>query len=308
MASRVSAIIPCKDRPRLLDRALTSIAAQTRRPDEVIVVDDGSDPPITLEPDYPTPVTVIRQSNRGPAAARNRGIAAASGEWIALLDSDDTWVPEKTDYQLDLLSRHERAGFCVSNMVTHGRPAVEFPLTPASGSVEDLIPDALERLLPGRFINTSGVMFRREAFYEAGGFDEALWYCEDYDLWVRLAAVTPVVATTKCLSDVYVEGDNLSDIEGKPASAEIVASIFEKLAGSPLFDARTQRRAAALLGQKLFDLAYTYRKHGQPLACCWTSLTSLLNHGPVKANLKNLVLCWPELFLHMARTREALAQ
>lgn len=304
MPARVSAVIPCKDRLNLLDRALTSIAAQTVPPDEIVVVDDGSDPPLTLARDYPTPIILIRQSNRGPAAARNRGIDRASGEWIALLDSDDTWMPEKTDYQLDLLSRHEQAGFCVSNMVTHGRPSVSFPLAPSSGAPEGLIPDALERLLPGRFINTSGVMFRREAFYRAGAFDEDLWYCEDYDLWMRLAAVTPVVATTKCLSDVYVEGDNhLGAIEGKPVSVEIIASIFEKLMISPLLDTRTREQAADLLGHKLFDLAYTYRKHGQPLACCRASFKSLLHHGPLKANLKNFVLCWPDLLLRLTQSR-----
>jgi glycosyltransferase involved in cell wall biosynthesis len=294
MRPSVSAIIPCKDRPKLLQRALASIADQTVRPDEVIVVDDGSEPPLALSRSFPIPLTVIRQENRGPGAARNRAIAAAAGEWIAPLDSDDTWVPEKTEYQLDLVSRHAGAGFCVSDMTPHGRPEVQFPLTPGEGATDGLVPDALERLLPGRFISTSGVMFSKAAFDRVGGFDEGLWFCEDHDLWVRLAAVTGVVSTTRRLNDVYREGDNLSDVETHPRACEIIASIFERLKTSPLFEPRIQQQAARILGQKLYDLAYMYRKHGQPAACCWASVRSLWYHGPLIANLKNFAFCGPD--------------
>lgn len=305
MPSRVSAIIPCKDRPKLLERALSSIADQTVRPHEVIVVDDGSEPSLSPSRSFPIPLTLIRQENRGPAAARNRAIAVASGEWIAPLDSDDTWTPEKTEYQIELVSRHAAAGFCVSNMTTHGRPAVEFPLAPGEGVTDGLVPDALERLLPGRFISTSGVMFRKAAFERAGGFDEGLWFCEDHDLWVRLAAVTAVVATTRRLNDVYREGHNLSDLEWHPIAGEIVASIFERQKDSPLFEPRIQRQLARLLGQKLYDLAYTYRKHGQPVACCWASVRSLWHRGPMVANLKNFAFCGPDWLLRSWQAADA---
>jgi glycosyltransferase involved in cell wall biosynthesis len=297
MGARVSAVMPCKNRPVLRERALESIAAQTVRPDEVVVVDDGSEPPIVVSRSYPIPVKLIRQENRGPAAARNRGVREASGDWIAFLDSDDTWVPEKTEYQLRLLSQYPTAGFCISNMTTHGRPTVEFPLAPAHGVTDGIIDDAIERLLPGRFISTSGVVFRRDLFHQVGGFDESLWYCEDYDLWVRLAAITPVVVTTRSLNDVFREGDNLSDFEDDPAAGEVIAAIFRKLMVWPLFDAHIRPEAGFILGKKLFDLAYTYRKSGRPLAAGWATLRSLANSGPVTANLKNLLYCWPELIL-----------
>lgn len=297
MAGTISAVIPCKDRPQQLDRALTSIARQTVRPDEVIIVDDGSCPPLALAREYSLPITVIRQDNRGPAAARNRGIREAVGEWIALLDSDDTWVPEKTERQLRLIAEYPDSGFCVCNMLPHGRAASEFPLTPPAGAAEGIVRDALERLLPGRFISTSGVMFRKDLFWQVGGFDESLWFCEDYELWVRLAAVTPVVATMSCLNEVYREGGNLSDIEYSPVAGEIVASIFRKLMVSSLLDLRTREHAARILGKKLYDLAYGYRKNGQPLACCGAAIRSLANQGPIAANLKNFLFCWADLLL-----------
>jgi len=274
MGVGVSAVIPCKDRPRLLERALESISRQTILPDEIILVDDGSEPPIRVPRRYPVPLRIVRQDNRGPAAARNRGVAEASGEWIALLDSDDTWVPEKTQYQLRLLSEHPHAGFCISNMTTHGRPAVEFPLAPESGAADGIIRDAVERLLPGRFISSSGVMFRRDVFYRVGGFDERLWFCEDYDLWVRLAAVTPVVATTSCLNDVFREGDNLAALRAPRPTAGGDDPGTEAL--RPGVRLSQERTSPGLL------LATT---------------RSLANQGPLRANLKNLVLCWPDLLL-----------
>ena len=104
-ARRVSVIIPTFDRISVLPRALDSVLAQTRPAGEVIVVDDGSTDGTAelLERDYPG-VTTIRQSNRGVSAARNAGLAAASGDWIAFLDSDDEWRPQKLERQLDALA------------------------------------------------------------------------------------------------------------------------------------------------------------------------------------------------------------
>ena len=210
MKPTVSVVIPCKDRPEQLLRALASVREQTVLPDEVIVVDDGSEPPLALDSVGTIPFKLIRQVNRGPSAARNRGIQEASGDWIALLDSDDTWLSDKLETQLELISRYEVAGFCVCDMVVHGRSTAEFPFAPGNGAPDGLIDDALERLLPGCYIHTSGVMFRKDLFTAVGGFDESLWYCEDRDLWLRLAATTSVVATTRRLSQYFRQGESLS--------------------------------------------------------------------------------------------------
>jgi len=294
MSRSISVVIPCKDRQESLHRALVSVSEQTMLPDEVIVVDDGSEPPLKLSEHYAVPVKVIRQHNQGPAAARNRGVREAEGEWIALLDSDDVWFPEKLAAQWRLIAQHETAGFCVSNMEMHGWPPMEFPLTLASGD-EGLIEDALDRLLPGRFIPTPGVMFRKEVFIKVGGFDERLWYCEDYDLWLRLAAATKVVATAKCLGACFRENKSLSSQEQTPVAGEAGVYILKKVMGSDLFDERAKQQAALRLGKTLYDLAYSYRKHGQPFKCCAAAWQSLRSGGPLGANLKNFFFCWPEL-------------
>jgi glycosyltransferase involved in cell wall biosynthesis len=296
MSRKISVVIPCKDRPEPLHRALVSVCEQMLVPDEIVIVDDGSEPPLTLNQQYTVPVTIIQQRNQGPAAARNRGVREASGEWIALLDSDDVWFPDKLATQWRLIAQHPSVGFCASNMVRQSGPPVGFPLSPASGE-EGLIEDALDRLLPGRFVPTSGVMFRKDVFVRVGEFDECLWYCEDYDLWLRLAAATVVVASARCLGECFREGDNLSQLEQTPAASEAGVYILEKVMASDLFDKRAQRQAAMRLGRALYDLAYSYRKHGRPIKCCAAAWRSLRHAGPVTANLKNFLYCWPELLL-----------
>lgn len=305
MKPRVSVVIPCKDRPEQLLRALASVRAQTVLPDEVIVVDDGSEPPLALDSVGTIPLKLIRQINQGPAAARNRGIREASGDWIALLDSDDTWLSEKLETQLELISRYEAAGFCVCDMVAHGRSTPEFPLAPRDGAPDGLIDDALERLLPGCYIHTSGVMFRKDLFTAVGGFDESLWYCEDRDLWLRLAATTRVVATIRRLSQYFRQAESLSVHEYSTVESIVGIYILDKVIGSRLFAPGIKDQASVLKGEVLHGLAYGYRKDGRPVKCCRASLESLRAGGPVVANLKNLVYCWPELVRAMPRRRLA---
>ena len=299
MRPTVSVVIPYKDRPAQLRRALDSVCAQTLLPDEVIVVDDGSRIPLVLEEAFAVPVRVIRQENLGPAAARNRGIQEATGLWIALLDSDDAWFRDKLETQLNLISEHADAGFCVCDNRTRGRQPIDFPFAPANGSTEGVIPDAFERLLPGRYIHTSGVMFRKEVFESVGGFDERLWYCEDRDLWLRLAAATTVVATTRCLSEYFREGESLSQHEDTALEAETGVYILHKVLGNHLVDERLKQQASLLMGENLYSLAYRYRKQGQPFKACRNSIRSIRKGGPLIPNLKNLLCCWPESLLNI---------
>ncbi|MGI9106251.1 MAG: glycosyltransferase family 2 protein [Pyrinomonadaceae bacterium] len=295
MKPKVTVIIPCKDRPEKLHRALASVSAQTVLPLEVIVVDDGSDVPLQLTHDgYRVPVRIIRQTNQGPSAARNRGVREATGDWIALLDSDDTWLPAKLETQVGLIAQHADAGVCACDMLTRGRAGVAFPLAPHGGQQDGIVEDTLGRLLPGCYIHTSGVMFRKDVFAKVGGFDERLWYCEDRDLWLRLAAATKWIATTKVLTEYFREGDNLSDHENTPLEAEAGVYILKKMLVNNLFDARVKNEAAKLLAQTLHDLSYLHRKKAQPVACCRAAVLSLRRGGAVIPNLKNLTFCWPE--------------
>jgi GT2 family glycosyltransferase len=196
----ISAIIPVFNRAETLIRALDSVAAQTRPPDEVIVVDDGSTDGVAdmVARDY-RDVTVIRQANAGVSSARNRGIAAASGEWIALLDSDDEWRPEKLERQTQALAEKPGYHLCHTNeiWIRNGRRVNEGRRHKKSGG------HIFHKCLPLCVISPSSVVIRRELLRELGGFDESLPVCEDYDLWLRICARHPVLFVAEALTVKY---------------------------------------------------------------------------------------------------------
>ena len=109
----VSVIIPTFNRGHTIANAIQSVQEQSIKPLEIIVIDDGStdNTGAIIKADFPE-IKLYRQSNHGVSHARNRGIESASGEWIALLDSDDAWYPGKLDAQLNLLERNPETRLC----------------------------------------------------------------------------------------------------------------------------------------------------------------------------------------------------
>jgi cellulose synthase/poly-beta-1,6-N-acetylglucosamine synthase-like glycosyltransferase len=187
---RVSVIIPVHDRQTLCERALRSVLAQHVADMETIIVDDGSQSPFRLPADIAeTPgIRVIRHDrNRGPAAARNTGVDAARGEWIAFLDSDDYWLAGTLKPRLELAESDRRtmpermmlyaAGFVIDNTRTGRRDALipiesDQPIHFASGCW----------FAPG-----STILFRRETFQQIGPYDPTLRRLEDLDWFLRFA-------------------------------------------------------------------------------------------------------------------------
>lgn len=192
----ISALIPTYNRARLLGEAIDSALRQTRPPDEILVVDDGStDDTERVVARYDGAVRFIRQVNAGPSAARNQGIRAASGDFIALLDSDDLWVDDRLERQEALLTLHPDLDviFGLEGKFTSGRerepwdinePLVFGRLNPGGAK----IPDAFEMLLGENFfIGTSTVLFRKECVAKTGFMDPGIRLGEDYDFWLRFA-------------------------------------------------------------------------------------------------------------------------
>lgn len=184
----MSVVIPARDRPELLRQALASVAAQQHPPAEVIVVDDGSLP--ALEP--PAGVTVRRHpAPRGAAAARNSGLERVRTKWVAFLDDDDLWAPAKLSSQLRALTADSGARWCYTGalLVDEGLNLLGVQRARLSGEIEG-------RLLGGNVIAGGGssVLVAADLVRQAGGFDEALSAGEDWDCWVRLARLSPVLA------------------------------------------------------------------------------------------------------------------
>jgi glycosyltransferase involved in cell wall biosynthesis len=185
---RISVVIPTHNRAHTLQRCLDSVLKQSEPADEVIVVDDGSDDDsLEVLARFPD-IDLIRQENKGVSAARNSGIEAASGDWIALLDSDDEWLPHKLETirraqtdnpDIHLFHSDEiwiRNGVRVNPMNKHSKYGG----------------DIFRHCLPLCVISPSAAVIRRDLFDEVGLFDPALPACEDYDLWLRICQRHPV--------------------------------------------------------------------------------------------------------------------
>lgn len=191
----VSVIIPTFNRETTVVGAVESALRQTHPGIEVIVVDDGSTDGTTkvLEP-LADRITVIRQANAGPSAARNRGVAASKGGIVAFLDSDDHWTADKIERQVELM---ERAGpgmcCCVSNATVMGLDGETVGNTFDFAGL-DFHFDEGEWTNPQDVLATRFLLFnqvvavRREAFDRVGGFNEKLRLLEDYELSLRLSS------------------------------------------------------------------------------------------------------------------------
>lgn len=180
----VSVVIPTYNRQRLLERALASVQAQTLPPAEVIVVDDGSSDGTAewVAAEHPRVILLRSDANQGPAAARNRGITAAREKWLAFLDSDDEWRPEKLRRQMEALAREPEARICHGDeiWIRRGRRVNPRRRHAKSGGW------IFRRCLPLCVISPSAVLIHRDVFERVGLFDPALPACEDYDLWLRI--------------------------------------------------------------------------------------------------------------------------
>jgi glycosyltransferase involved in cell wall biosynthesis len=185
----VSVIIPTHNRCGYLSRAIDSVLNQTYVHFELIVVDDGStDGTPDLLKTYGRSLREIRQKNGGVSSARNTGIRAARGTLIALLDSDDSWLPEKLEHQVAFFEACPQAAICQTEEIwirngKHVNPKRRHQKF--SGMI-------FEKTLPLCLVSPSAVMMRPSLFEEVGLFDENLPACEDYDLWLRIAWKYPV--------------------------------------------------------------------------------------------------------------------
>jgi len=187
--TQVSVIIPTYNRGWTIGEAVDSVLAQDYRDFELIVVDDGStdNTPEVLDA-YRGTIKVFRQKNKGVSAARNRGIAEASGRFIAFLDSDDLWLPQKLSRQVEFFNTTPDALICQTEEVWIRSGVRVNPKKRHKKPSGIIFEPSLARCL----VSPSAVMIRRSLLEVVGNFDETLPACEDYDLWLRISCRFPV--------------------------------------------------------------------------------------------------------------------
>ena len=273
---RIAVVIPVY-RAQYLAEALESVFCQSRPPNEVVIVDDGSPDGETLRKavaPYAGLATVLHQANQGVSAARNRGLRATRSELVAFLDADDRWLPHFLLEQLSQFAAMPRLDLCYTDGLFIGdSPLAGRTFMSVCPSVDEI---DLEALLAQRCtVLLSGVVARRSALEQVGGFDESVGRGQDFDLWLRMArAGARMRAHRKVLTLRRIHRDNVTGSAVNAAERPI--GVLERaLRNMTLSD--TERLAASTRLREL--RAQLARERGK----------DLLRRGDVQAARRALV-------------------
>lgn len=183
----IDVIIPTFNRSLLIERAINSVLSQSYQGFNLYVINDGStdETEIILQKYSHHPrIHFFKQENKGVSAARNLGIINSNSEWIAFLDSDDEWLPQKLEKQLAYIARNPDLRFVHSNEIWIRQGVRVNAKKKFDKSNHEIFKRSLETCL----ISPSTVIMKRELCKEHGGFDESFVICEDYDLWLKILA------------------------------------------------------------------------------------------------------------------------
>ncbi len=263
-------IIPTYNRADCITKALDSVLAQSYKDYEIIVVNDGStDKTDSVLRDYHDRIRYIHQENKGCASARNKGIQAARGEWIAFLDSDDKWVDCYLQWQMQCI-KHFRTKVSVANILpvyksdTTVALTIDRPLDIETDS--KLFNDPLEITLVDNphAVTLPGMVIERKLIHSLGGFDETLRWASDRRFILRLAAQVPFAYINRSLVIVDRVPGQIRLTEGRDAEAKKIINISHILNYSEVYlrcrshDKRITRKARRELGRYLSNLAAIY--------------------------------------------------
>jgi glycosyltransferase involved in cell wall biosynthesis len=285
----VSVVLPAHNASETILRALDSVAAQTYRNLEIIVIDDaGTDRTAEVVAGWKKlPVRFERLDKQsGAAAARNRGLELASGEFAAFLDADDEWLPEKTALQVAMFQSYPGVSFVSS----------ESWQINAQGQICGLVnadraratgPDGWKTLLRHPCVATPSVMVRKSQALALGGFDTRLAIAEDQDFWIRLSLAGPVAHVPVALVRVHEQPHSLSRRQYRRTAAITLPVVLGHLRAN---GHRLSRREARLIRATRFAaLGRNAYLGGAPLLGAWLLLrATALGYQPL-ANLSYLL-------------------
>lgn len=240
-SDRVSVIIPTRNRPQKLRRAVTSVIHQTVAPVEIIVVDDASTDETAivldrLEEEFAVVQGLRNRECLGGAAARNAGAARAQGAWLAFLDDDDVWHSRKLERQLSVLNRTPQAvaASCGFKKVDQTKTPIQHEVVYPPRNTE--VGELLEKNLLG---SASLCVCRRSVFQQIEGFDSRLESAQDWDLWIRLRQEGPIFGVQEVLATYFVH-----------TGTRITTDVEAKVAGENTFYRKHQRKMDAPVRSK----------------------------------------------------------
>ena len=286
---RVSVVIPAYNSDSFISRAIDSVLSQTYEDYEIIVVDDGSvDFTQDVVSRYCERVKYIKQENMGAGAARNRAVQGSKGEYIAFLDADDAWGPEKLEKQVAFLDdfpgyvmvysdmSHFEDDIKINDSYLHER---DYKWV-ASGRI-------FMNLLRECFIFTPTVMVRKCCFNSVGGFDVSLKTCQDVDLWIRISSKNNIGYIDEPLALRYAHSMNSTKNADNYLHYPIV--MFLKVYETHT-DSVVRGIVKARLGELYFNLGYHQFRSNRFAASRASMMKGVRYSSHVTSNLKYIVL------------------
>ncbi len=206
MGGLITVVIPTYNRANLIKDAIKTVFSQTYQKFEIIIVDDGSEDNTSevIKNLTDERIKYIYQKNSGVSSARNNGIKNAKGEYIAFLDSDDLWHPQKLEKQLSVLENNPNIGLVTSSSkyITFEKKFIKIKKHCAEGNIL-LNPDRV-------FCGTPTLLIRKNIFEKSGLFDETMNFCEDWDLFFRISLICGVYSIPEVLTYVRSHKESLS--------------------------------------------------------------------------------------------------
>ncbi|MHB9155123.1 MAG: glycosyltransferase family 2 protein [Endomicrobiales bacterium] len=284
---KVSVIIPAYNNGAYLPESIESVLRQTCRDLEILVVDDGStDNTREVAQRYalkdPGRVRYVYQQNRGPGAARNRGIAEARGEYLAFLDADDRWLSTKLEKQAAILDSRPDTGLVYTDLLFFDNR--HWIVGHASERKYRLPRGDITLFFFFRyFMVTSSVMVRAAVTRAAGLFREDIFVGEDYDYWLRVSALTKAEVIREELLAKRYRPDSLSNLDGMLNSKNDLLIFTEFLKKNPAFFRRNRRVLSRVLGKRSFTLGYFALRSGYKAFSIPFLLMAMRYGQPLKA-------------------------
>jgi glycosyltransferase involved in cell wall biosynthesis len=211
---KISVVMPSYQSALFIHNTLQSIVEQTVIPSQVLIIDDGStDETCSIiegfSKSYPElKIELIRNSHKGPGAARNIGIQRATSQWIAFLDSDDLWFPNKLEMCIQAIRENQKNNFFCHNetiIAEDGSTALlDYSRLYSTGK------PLTEQLFKINLFSTSAVVCKRENILNVGGFDETLSSAQDYELWLRMSPKLSPYFINQVLGTYTIRKGNIS--------------------------------------------------------------------------------------------------
>lgn len=279
MIPHVSVVIATYDHARWVGQAVRSVAQQQFRDLEIIVVDDGStDDTARVVRETGVPLRYLRQDNRGPGGARNTGIDAARGRLVAFLDADDLWLPDKLALQVPLLESRAEAVLVYADALMWDETAGR-----AEGTHADRQAHPSGRILAAVLrenpIPSPTPLVRRAPLLRAGGFDETLRVCEDWDLWIRLARRGEIHCLDRPLAIYRLHGDNLhADVARMKHYQHLV---LRRALADPALPPAIRRQRRALVADRHVEFAIVHFGRGEYAAARGELLRAIARRPPL---------------------------